>query len=81
MKSALLLLCLSLLGLSSCSSEYNERLLKAKELKMEIVKTMQNRYLIGVAAAEQIAELQEEINFHAKVSGNEELFKDQLEKE
>lgn len=81
MKPALLLLNLLLLGLASCSSEYNERLSKAKELKMEIVKTLQNRYIIGVTAAEQIADLQEEINFHAKVSGNEELFKDQLEKE
>lgn len=81
MKPALLRLSLFLFVLSACSSEYNERMTKAIVLKHEIKKVMQNRHILGVIAEEQIAELEEEINFHAKVSGNEERFKNQLKQE
>jgi hypothetical protein len=78
MKPTLLLLSLSFLVLTSCSSEYDERMSKAKALKIEMLKALNNRHILGVIAEEQIADLRKEINFHAKVSGNEELFFNQL---
>lgn len=65
--------------LNSCSSEYAERLSIAKELKLELVQTMRDKEHLGETALEHIAELKEKISFHAKVSGNEDLFIKELE--
>jgi hypothetical protein len=64
---------------NSCSSEYSERLSVAKELRSEIDRTLENKENLGEVAFEQVNDLQEKISFHAKVSGNEELFIKQLE--
>lgn len=66
---------------NSCSSEYSERLSVAKELRSEIDRTLENKENLGEVAFEQINDLQEKISFHAKVSGNEELFIKQLEEQ
>lgn len=82
MKSALLLLlAISMFFITSCSSEYSERLLKAKVLRFELLRMQQNNNIPKYLQADQIEDLQREIDFHAKVSGNAELFKSQLEKE
>lgn len=64
---------------NSCASEYSERLSVAKELRSEIDRTLKNKENLGELAFEQVNDLQEKISFHAKVSGNEELFIKQLE--
>jgi hypothetical protein len=68
MKSALLLLSFLVFLFTSCSSEY-----------FEILKTQQNQNIPSYLQNDQIEDLQKEIDFHAKVSGNAELFKSQLE--
>lgn len=79
MKSLLLpVLFLSVLALTSCSSEYAERLDKAKELKLELSKAIEDQERIGLDFNDEIAEIIKEIDFHAKVSGNEELFIQEL---
>ncbi len=64
---------------ASCSSEYHERLAIAKDLKNQLVRTMNNRDLLGDIALEEINEIKNEIDFHAKISGNEELFFEELD--
>lgn len=82
MKSALLLLlAISVFLITSCSSEYTERLTKAKVLRFELLKTQQNQNIPSYLQHDQIEDLQKEIDFHAKVSGNAELFKCQLEQD
>lgn len=67
-----------LLLISSCKSEYSERLYKAKELKLKLSKAIEEEKRIGVEFDDEIAQILEEIDFHAKVSGNEELFREEL---
>lgn len=67
-----------LLTITSCTSEYSERLDKAKELKQELSKAMEDKKRIGLDFNDEIAEIIKEIDFHAKVSGNEELFLQEL---
>ncbi|MEN9999791.1 MAG: hypothetical protein RI922_2781 [Bacteroidota bacterium] len=59
----------------SCKSEYSQRLSKGFELKKELIK-------LSNASDEsnqlKLKEIREELNLHAKVSGNEELFFEQL---
>lgn len=79
MKSLLLLAFgASIFIMSSCSSEYTERLNKAKELKAELEKAISQQRELGIQSHEEVLAIQQEINFHAKVSGNEELFIKQL---
>lgn len=61
--------------LASCQSEYSERMNKAMQLKKEYQKV--HKYLKSSKSSKLIAHLSEikrEIRFHASVSGNEELF-------
>ncbi len=58
----------------SCVSEYEERLQKARELVVEIEVFKENQNKLGYDCEPEIKELQEEIQFHARVSGNESLF-------
>jgi hypothetical protein len=75
-----ILLGILLISFCSCTSEYEERLSKAKELKnrinmiMEVANSTDQKIL-----SKKIELLHNEITFHAKVSGNEELFFQQLE--
>ncbi|MFT5858591.1 MAG: hypothetical protein ACI865_000679 [Flavobacteriaceae bacterium] len=70
-----------LLGLllTSCKSEYEERLEEAKELKVRITMVeASNSLLPRQNLVNEIEILEEEIFFLAKVSGNEQLFLDEL---
>lgn len=61
--------------LGSCKSEYEERLEQARELKEKMTMVQaSNSLLPRQRLVTEIESLQEEINFLAKVSGNEELF-------
>ena len=61
--------------MGSCKSEYEERLEEAKVLKEQIHLVQVNHHLLPEAHLEDEIELLEtKIYFHAKVSGNEELF-------
>lgn len=62
------------LTLSACTSEYEERLLKARKIKAEINRIEQQSERLGNVFAQEIEELNSEIHFHARVSGNEDLF-------
>ncbi len=75
MKYSLISLLLLALSLSACKSEYHERLDEAKELrkKMSMVEAS-NDLLPRKQLIEELRSMKEEINFLAKVSGNEELF-------
>lgn len=72
------LLAVAMLSLYSCSSEYNQRLMEAKVLKEKLNRTIENKENLGFFAQEEISELNEQIKFHAKLSGNEELFIQEL---
>ena len=66
---------LVLLSLSSCKSEYEERLEQARELKERIVLVEANNDIYNQYDLPSEKEtLEEEIRFLAKVSGNEKLF-------
>jgi len=67
-------LAIALLSLYSCSSEYNQRLSEAKVLKEQLNRTIENKENLGFVVDEEISELNQLITFHAKISGNEELF-------
>lgn len=61
---------------SSCTSEYRERLYKAKELKKELKLIMRNN---GIHDKHEISEdLLFQINKEAKLSGNQQLFLSEL---
>lgn len=71
---SLLLLLLSLL-FTSCKSEYEERLEEVKELKEKITMVeASNSLLPKERLINEIENLEDEISFLAKVSGNEKLF-------
>ncbi len=66
---------LVLLSLSSCKSEYEERLEEARELKARMTLVEENLSIYEqYDLPNEIESLQEEIEFLAKVSGNEKLF-------
>ncbi|MDG1428075.1 MAG: hypothetical protein P8P87_04250 [Crocinitomicaceae bacterium] len=68
------LLLLSLL-FTSCKSEYEERLEEVKELKEKITMVeASNSLLPKERLINEIENLEDEISFLAKVSGNEKLF-------
>jgi len=61
--------------ITSCQSEYGERMKKALQLKKEYQKVhihLQNSKNPNLIA--QLNEIRKEIRFHAAVSGNEQLF-------
>lgn len=72
------LLLVPLLLCSSCISEYEERLEKARELMNEIEEVKSNQNELGYSCEPEIKELQAQIDFHARVSGNESLFYKEL---
>lgn len=66
---------LVLLSLSSCKSEYEERLEEARELKERMALVEANSSIYEEYDLTNEKELlEEEIRFLAKVSGNEKLF-------
>ena len=73
----LITISLLLLGLllASCESEYEERLEEARELKEKMTMVeASNTLLPRERLINEIENLEEEIFFLAKVSGNEDLF-------
>ena len=62
------------ISFSSCTSEYEERLQKAKKIRAEIIRIEQESKNLGIVFDQELKELQTEIQFHARVSGNEDLF-------
>ena len=73
---------LVILSLSSCKSEYEERLEEARELKerMSLVEAniaIYKKY--GISNEKEL--LEDEIQFLAKVSGNEKLFLEEIYKD
>ena len=71
---SLIILVLGIL-LTSCQSEYGERMKKALELKKEYQKVhihLQNSKNPNLIT--QLSAIRKEIRFHAAVSGNEQLF-------
>ncbi len=80
MKSCLLALLLVFTGgLTSCTSEYEERLAQGRELK-ERLAAVQESYSLSATDRfdNEITEITNEINFLAKVSGHEQLFLEEL---
>ncbi len=61
--------------LCSCKSEYTQRLSKGFELKKELIKLSNTS---EVSNQLKVNEIRKELNLHAQVSGNEELFFKQL---
>lgn len=68
------ILLLTLVTISSCRSEYEERLEMAKEIQLEIDAVKDNELLLRESIRQEIQEKERLINFHAKLSGNERLF-------
>lgn len=70
---------LLLMSLASCKSEYDERMEQALELKEKIVLVERSNNLAPrKSLITEIEMLNEEIQFLAKISGNEELFLQEL---
>lgn len=68
------ILLFTLVIISSCRSEYKERLEMAKEIKEEIEAVKDSEFLLRESIQEEILEKERLISFHAKLSGNERLF-------
>ena len=75
MKTMTLVLLLVLVGFTSCTSEYEERLAEGQDLlsRLELVEGSGD-YRINNQLEVEIREIKNEISFLAKVSGNEDLF-------
>ncbi len=80
MKLRAVLLLLSLVTLAtSCKSEYEERLLQGMHLKEKLAMMEQSRALTNNdRLLDEIREIHDEITLLARVSGNEELFLQQV---
>lgn len=77
--TALLLLIVSIVLLNSCQSEYQERLEEAKLLHERLLLIEETNFVApNEDLITEMKDLREEIHFLAKVSGNEELFLDQV---
>jgi hypothetical protein len=59
----------------SCQSEYSQRLSKGFELKKELIRLSNTP---EVSNQLKVKEIKKELHLHAQVSGNEELFFEQL---
>lgn len=83
MKLLLLIVSLGIItSLSSCQSEYERQLTKAKELAKQELRLKQSLNFdnhFNVRSAEALSNVQEEIAFCAHLSGNERLFLSQIE--
>lgn len=79
MKLLLVSLLLLLLSLSSCKSEYEERLEQARELRARLV-MVESTDLMNKKSdlSKEVQLLQREIHFLAKVSGNEKRFLEEV---
>jgi hypothetical protein len=80
MKLRLITILLVFIGsLTSCKSEYEERLAQGRQLK-ERLATVQESYSLSATDRfdTEITEITNEINFLAKVSGHEQLFLEEL---
>jgi hypothetical protein len=74
-----LLLVLSAGYLTSCTSEYEERLTQGMALKNRLTAMQQSASVSGSTYfTQEIREIREEIKLLAKISGNEELFLQQV---
>lgn len=78
MMKPLLLIILICLSCASCTSEYEERLEKARQLKSKLLRIQEEYERLGISANQEIEEIETEIHFHARVSGNEDLFLKEL---
>lgn len=79
MKSLILLISIPLL-FGSCTSEYDERLSEAKELHQRYLKIEENNMFSPNAdLVKELDKIQSEIDYLAKVSGNEHMFFRDLE--
>jgi hypothetical protein len=79
MKLLLVSLLLILLSLSSCKSEYEERLEQARELRARL-SLVESTNLMNEKSdlSSEVELLHQEIQFLAKVSGNEKLFLEEV---
>ena len=79
MKMPIITLLLILLGATSCTSEYEERLEQGRDLmnRLELVEGT-SEYVSNSQLIVEIKDIQNEINLLAKVSGNEILFLKEL---
>lgn len=80
MKLTLVTFALLTLSLSSCTSEYEERLEEAKALKLQLSLIEESNFISPKRELmKEINELEAEIKYLARVSGNEDLFLSELE--
>lgn len=70
------ILCLTF---TSCKSEYEERLAVGKRIKVQMTELKSNVHMDDNLKKEEMQELKKELAFHAKISGNETRFYEQLE--
>lgn len=78
MKMILLLAILVGFSMTSCKSEYEERMEKAREIKCEMERLKIEGQTMGLVLDTELNELESQIEFHAKVSGNQDLFLKEL---
>lgn len=78
MKMRLLFAILVGVSMTSCKSEYEERMEKAREIKCEMERLTIESETMGFAVDTELNELESQIEFHAKVSGNQDLFLKEL---
>lgn len=78
MKKRLLFAVLAVISMTSCKSEYEERMEKAREIKCEMERLTQQSQVMGLKLDTELNELESQIEFHAKVSGNKDLFLKEL---
>lgn len=75
------LLLLFTISFTSCTSEYEERLEEAKLLRQRLLLVEETHFLSPKAElVQEMEQIQTEISFLAKISGNEELFMEEIEK-
>lgn len=67
-----------LFSFTSCKSEYEERMEKARVIKIEMERLTNESEKLGLEFETELDELESQIEFHAKISGNQELFLKEL---
>ncbi len=78
MKSRLIFTIIILFTFTSCKSEYEERMEKARAIKSEIERLTNESEELGLEFEAELNELESQIELHAKISGNQELFLKEL---
>lgn len=79
--SVLLLLIFTCISLISCESEYDKRMKNAKELvkqELELKSSVAGDPDASVFLKEALTDLENDIHFHAHISGNEKVFLEEL---